>query len=128
MSSSRKKTGSYRKLDAGQVRISECHTNVISHGVLGIGMAIILASCGSAVDSKEAGDTGLATACSSIEAQALAELGAPGAIELKLAGLKKTRRISVTYCQILVSPGIGATLQVFFPLSVLITELFPTFG
>jgi len=34
----------------------------------------------------------------------------------------------VMYCQILVSPGIGATLQTFLRLSVLMIELLPTLG
>merc|ERR1712226_424988 len=33
-----------------------------------------------------------------------------------------------TYCQIFVSPGMGATLQDFFDKSVFMTELLPTFG
>jgi hypothetical protein len=36
--------------------------------------------------------------------------------------------VSVMYCQILVSPGTGAVLHTFFPRSVLITQLLPTFG
>jgi hypothetical protein len=36
--------------------------------------------------------------------------------------------MSVMYCQTLVSPAMGATLQTFFDLSALITELLPTFG
>ena len=36
--------------------------------------------------------------------------------------------VKVMYCQVFVSPGIGATLQQFFFINVLITELFPAFG
>ena len=36
--------------------------------------------------------------------------------------------MSVMYCQILVSPGTGATLHTFFFFSVLITLDLPTFG
>mmetsp|Transcript_137 Transcript_137/g.1076 ORF Transcript_137/g.1076 Transcript_137/m.1076 type:complete len:263 (+) Transcript_137:899-1687(+) len=36
--------------------------------------------------------------------------------------------VSVTYCHTFVSPGIGADLQAFLPLSVLMTEDLPTLG
>jgi hypothetical protein len=38
------------------------------------------------------------------------------------------RFMSVMYCHTFVSPGIGATLQLFFFTSVLMTLLLPTFG
>lgn len=36
--------------------------------------------------------------------------------------------ISEIYCQTLVSPGIGATVQTFFFFNVLMMELLPTLG
>lgn len=39
--------------------------------------------------------------------------------------MSDTRLKSDTYCQILVSPGIGATLQLFFEIKVLMTEDLP---
>ena len=42
--------------------------------------------------------------------------------------MRKMRFMSVMYCQTLVSPGMGATLQLFFFTSVLMTLLLPTFG
>ena len=42
--------------------------------------------------------------------------------------IKKIRLKRVMYCQTLVSPGIGATLQTFLLRSVLMIELLPTFG
>mmetsp|Transcript_8104 Transcript_8104/g.23309 ORF Transcript_8104/g.23309 Transcript_8104/m.23309 type:complete len:207 (-) Transcript_8104:219-839(-) len=42
--------------------------------------------------------------------------------------MRDIRLKSVTYCQILVSPGMGATLQLFLEMRVLMTLDFPTLG
>lgn len=42
--------------------------------------------------------------------------------------IRKIRRIRVIYCQIFVSPGIGATVHTFFLRKVLIIEDFPVLG
>lgn len=42
--------------------------------------------------------------------------------------MRYIRFMSVIYCQILVSPGIGATVQTFFFRNVLMMEDLPVFG
>lgn len=45
-----------------------------------------------------------------------------------IEGLKELEAYSVIYCHTFVSPGMGATVQTFFFLSVLMIEDLPVFG